>query len=178
MAVVIAHALRWLLQGDLADLEPMRATIFTTGGERLELYHFHVTGPDPHAFALELGGGVEFIPLIKVHRITARLGEKLYDVVLETGEQLRGHISAISFGGTNPERPGEPFSISIRRIERIHIIAGKQLRSCASCGYEAATDHPYCPVCGGLLELGPFHVQPEAPSPPAPVYRYRLDQRD
>lgn len=168
----------FFMQQDVDRGQRLNATVVTTGGDEFELYDLQVSGPDPFAFAMDTSGGTEFIPLNRISRISALAASGQYDIIYHTGEIVSGRIGTISFSGVNPERPNESFSVSIRRIERIHVVAGSQLRSCPQCGYEEHTELPYCPVCGTLLESGHFEEEAADESPPPALYRHRVNERD
>ncbi len=167
-----------LIQQDAFVPASLQATLFTDSGEEVELYDFRIAGPDPYAISLEANGTSDFIPLAQVTRITALARQGTYQLILDTGETLTGRIGTISFEGVNPEQPKSSFAMSIRRISRIHIVSGSQMRSCQVCSYEATTDYPFCPACGSLLDIGPYEEEEAQAQPPPPLYRYRLNERN
>jgi hypothetical protein len=158
--------------------EPVNAHIFLNTGERIELADARVKGSDPYMVEMRTEEGKIFVSLLRVTRITT-LEARRYEVVLDDGSTLMGSLDSFALEGHPVENPSEAESHNIRHIKRIHFILGNQLRSCLEGHYEAYTPHPFCPVCGKLLTIGPFpEGVPEGNPRVAPLHLLRSNSRN
>ena len=173
--------------------DPINAQVYLKSGEKLEVAEIRLRGNEPTTFELKVNGAREIVSVFRVSRITRLEGRQQFEVLLDSGETLRGALDSLTFVGlevverdtptvTNGTvRTGErqQVRVDLSNVVRIHFAAGFQLRSCGEGHYEQYTPHPFCPVCGQELELGPYSEQiPDRVEPPPPYFRLRLSPRD
>lgn len=164
---------------EMRELEPINATVFLDSGETREIIDFKIQGPDPYLFTFSMDGYTDFVSLHRVTRIKSTERHGHYIVTHESGEVMEGQIGWITFTGKDAAHPTQQVFISMRHVDRVHIISGSQLRSCDNCGYQDYTPYTYCPVCGAVLSFGEHQEdEPEEEEAPPPDHRQRLDPRD
>ena len=171
----------WILSfQDVESMKPesINAHLFLASGERIELADAQIKGPDPYALEMRTEEGKVFVSLLRITRIKT-LADRKYEVTLDDGTQLQGRFDAFALVGHPVDNPTEALSHNIRHIDRVHFILGNQLRSCLEGHYEAYTPHPFCPVCGKLLNIGPFPEGVETTNPRvAPLHLLRANSRN
>ena len=159
--------------------EPINARLFLQSGDKLDLIDVKVKGSQPYVFEFYADGETSMISLLRVARIT-KLDTNSFEVLLDDGTLMVGRITPMSLIGqdlADPKR--EPNFYDIYQLARVHIIAGSQLRSCFKGHYEEYTPHPFCPVCGNELAIGPYMDDaPDGPQSRYPFHQLRLNGRD
>jgi len=163
----------WILMALLAfqtddmDPEPVNASLFLENGDRVELVDVRMKDGSPYLLEFHKKGVTGFISLLRLSRIS-RLSDREYELLFDDGHQEIGKLNSFTLTGHPVARPNEVEYHNIRHIKRIHIISGSQLRSCLKGHYERYTPHPYCPVCGDLLIIGPYPEELPEKSPTLP----------
>ena len=160
----------WGDDGENYEPDPINAQLILANGDRIELVDVRIRGQDAYSFNFHEENGYTFINLLRVKRIT-RLDASRYELLMDDGSKRVGDIQ-----GKGSDEKAELQTHNIRAVDRIHIVSGAQLRSCLQDHYEERTPHPYCPVCGNLLQFGPFDKHGEAPQIAVP--RHHLLRSD
>ena len=157
--------------------ETINAQLFIDG-KQLDLTDVRIKGVQPYAFEFRTGDGSSLISLYQVARISRVPDGRDYKILFLSGEEKEGRIRSFSITANPDINSGKRQSWLLQNIERIHLVQGKQLRSCAQGHYEELTPYPYCPVCGNELELGPYHELEQAQPSVWPFNTLRQDSRD
>ena len=169
-----------LVLGDPEPFEPdsINATIFLQNGKKVEVADIRIRDIYPHSFELEANGATTRVDLFRVVQISAISKSREVEILLNDGTKLSGRVPPFDLTGKPVEDPEEVMQYQIRRIERIHFVSGAQLRSCANGHYEKRTPYPFCPVCGNLLNLGPYsEEQVKKETNVLPIHRSGLTGR-
>ena len=168
----------WVQDVSVAQTEPINAKLFLHSGDSVELVDVKVKGIEPYFIELSVKSSTTLISLFRISRITKLKSNRDFEVLFNDGSRQRGQLNSFDLTGVLASNPIRNETYNIHNINRIHFISGSQLRSCVKGHYEKYTPHPFCPVCGQELELGPFEVPlPESVDQPR-GNRFRLDSRD
>ncbi len=160
-----------------AEMEPesINGYVFLENGDRVELVDIRMKSGSPYLLEFHSKGVTSFISLLRLARIT-KVDDRDYELLFDDGHKESGRINSFTLSGFPVASPDEIEYHNIRHIKRLHIISGAQLRSCLKGHYERFTPHPYCPVCGNLLSIGPYPE--EVPETTATVPREHLLSND
>ena len=172
--------------------DPINAQVYLRSGDKIEVADIRVRGTEKTSFELERGRSREHVSIYRVSTITRKEGRRNFEVLLDSGEVLKGEIPPITLigkaviaddtptvvTGTLSEREPDTVRVELSDVVRIHFVGGFQLRACQEGHYEQYTPYPFCPVCGRELNLGPYQEDlPERLETPLPFFRLRLDPR-
>jgi hypothetical protein len=157
--------------------ESVNAQVFFQG-RQLDLIDVRIKGVESYAFEFYVDGSSTQVSLFRVARITRQPDSNDFAVLFDNGETKVGRIRSISFSGNPDAETGKREIYHLNHLERIHFIHGNQLRSCAQGHFESYTPHPFCPICGNELAIGPYEEDQPEVQPQPPIHRLRLDSRD
>lgn len=157
--------------------DTVNAVIYTDGQVK-DVVDIRIKGVQPYAFEFSgKDGETNIINIFNISRISRMADSKDFKILFLSGEEKQGRISSLSFTGNRDENGTQMEVFRLHRIDRVHFMQGKQLRSCEQGHYEAFTPYPYCPMCGNVLALGPYEEQ-ERERAVLPSNTLRLDGRD
>lgn len=157
--------------------DTVNAVIYVDGQGK-DVVDIRIKGVQPYAFEFRADDGeTNIINIFNISRISKVPDSRDYRILFLSGEEKQGRISSISFTGNRNEDDSQMDIFQIHRVERVHFMQGKQLRSCEQGHYEDYTPYPYCPMCGNALALGPYEQLEEARQV-SPNNALRLDGRD
>lgn len=165
-----------ILFGDHQTTEPINAQLFIDG-QRVDVVDIEIKGSDDNSFQFFSEGQTESVSLYEVARIVPANDSEVTLVFLD-GEVRKGRVSSLNLTGIEDTEKGERISWLLQNIERIHLVQGRQLRSCPQGHHEEFTTDMFCPVCGSELELGGQDEEDEKPGGVMPTNTMRLDSRD
>lgn len=178
----------------MPEAEAINAQVYLPNGKLVEMVDIKIRGARPYEFELNTGGETRFVSLLRVVRMTRSEDNRTFEVMFDDGRILTGRINSFTMSGRpvvqkdtastaitgNLEmNASDEEVVNILHVDRVHIISGNQLRACAEGHYEAYTPHPFCPVCGRELVIGPYAEEVDYRLPALPrTHRLRLDPRD
>ncbi len=163
------------LYGD-QTAEPINAQLFIDG-QRIDVVDIEIKGSDDNSFPFFSEGQTESVSLYEIARIVPSNDSEVTLVFLD-GEVRKGRVSSLNLTGIEDTEKGERISWLLQNIERIHLVQGRQLRSCPQGHHEEYTTDMFCPVCGSELLLGPDDEDKEKEGGVMPTNTMRLDSRD
>ena len=168
-----------LLQNPGFEVHPINARLTMPSGKVVEMVDVRIKGIEPYTFEFQTNEGTSLVSLLEVARIARIEDSHQFEITFLTGQRQRGRIKSLGF--TAERIIGEDINrtIYLFHIDRIQLVSGAQIRSCAEGHYEEYTPYLFCPVCGRELELGPeFDEEVEPGRSLGSEHRLRLDPRD